>query len=289
MVAWGLGYVPSALLIESWPPLLAAGARLGLAGLVLLGVLAASGRSLWPRPSLATVAWLALTQSVLFYGATYWGIQQDGVGLAAVLSNTDPIFVAALGAVLLSEPLIGRQWVGLAMGLIGAGIAAWDGPLWPPGISLSALVVMGGAVAWALGTVTAARGVRATASPLALAAWQMTLGGVALIVWGAIVGGEVVASGPREIVLVVGLAVGASALPAVLFYTALQLAPAAEVSAWFFLIAPIGVLSAWVLLGERPGPALIAGLVAVSVGIWLVVARRPGVSGRLAPAPAPEE
>ncbi len=289
MVAWGVAYVPSALLIESWSPLLAAGARLGLAGLVLLGVLAATGRSPWPRASLAAVAWLALTQSVLFYGATFWGIQQEGAGLAAVLSNTDPIFVAALGALLLSERLVGRQWAGLAIGLIGAGIAAWDGPPWPPGLSLTALVVMGGALAWALGTVTAARGVRETASPLALAAWQMTLGGAALLVWGAIGGGEVVAVGPREVALVIGLAVAASALPAVLFYTALRHAPAAEVSAWFFLIPVIGVLSAWPLLGERPTPQLIAGLVAVSAGIWLVVAHRPGVSGRLAPAPAPDE
>ena len=40
MVGWGIAYVPSAWLVERWPPLVAAGARLTLAGLVLLGALA---------------------------------------------------------------------------------------------------------------------------------------------------------------------------------------------------------------------------------------------------------
>jgi len=46
------------------------------------------------------------------------------------------------------------------------------------------------------------------------------------------------------------------------------------VSAWFFLVPVIGVLTAWPLLGEVPGPRLWAGLVLVCAGLWMVLAPR---------------
>ena len=45
-------------------------------------------------------------------------------------------------------------------------------------------------------------------------------------------------------------------------------------STWFFLIPVVGVLSAWLLLGEQPTVRLVIGLAAVSVGLWLVLAIR---------------
>jgi drug/metabolite transporter (DMT)-like permease len=48
MLGWGAAYVPSAWLVEDWPPLIAAGARLTVASLVLLAALAATGRTLRP-------------------------------------------------------------------------------------------------------------------------------------------------------------------------------------------------------------------------------------------------
>ena len=275
MLCWGASYVPSAWLLESWPALLAAGARLTLAGLLVLGLLAALGRPLRPGLSAGGVAWLALTQTVLFYGATFWGIAHAGAGLAAVLANTDPLFVAALAAVALGERLGRAQWAGLALGLAGVGVVVWSGPAWPPGLSGSALVVVGGALAWSLGTVAVVRGLRERADPLALAAWQMTLGGLVLLGAGALVEGGA-ALGARELALLVGLALVGSAAPAALFYLALVRAPAAEVSAWFFLVPVIGVASAWPLLGEQPGLRLWIGLAAVAPALWLVL--RPGGS-----------
>lgn len=282
MLGWGAAYVPSARLVETWPPLTAAGARLGLAGLVLLGVLALLGRPLRPGAGAGTVAVLALTQTVLFYGATFWGIAEAGAGLAALLANTDPLFVAALAALVLGERLRGRQWLGLVLGLAGAGVVVARGPAWPPEVSVDALVVVGGALAWALGTIAAARGLKGRADPFALAGWQMTVGGAVLVAAGLVVEREAVGLGARELLLVAGLALLGSAAPLALFYAALERSPAGEVSAWFFLVPVVGVVSAWPLLGERPGPRLLIGLVAISAGLWLVMgARRRMGGGRL--------
>jgi len=286
MLGWGASYVPSAWLVETWPPLVAAGARLGLAGLVVLALARALGRPLRPGVGPGTVAWLALTQTVLFYAATYWGIAHAGAGLSAVLANTDPLFVALLAAALLGERLGGIQWTGLALGLAGAAVVVWQGPAWPPGVSADALVVVGGALAWSLGTIAAARGIRAAADPLALAGWQMALGGAALLGLGAALEDGAVL-GAREAALVVGLALAGSAAPAALFYLALARAPAAEVSAWFCLVPVVGVATAWPLLGEQPGGRLAIGLVAVSAGLWLVLRGPARGRGRLVDSAAP--
>ncbi len=286
MLFWGAAYVPSAWLVETWPPISAAGARLALAGVVLLVVLTARGRRLSPGVGVSTVVWLALTQTVLFYGATFWGIANAGAGLAAVLANTDPLFVAALATVFLGERLGAAQWMGLGLGLLGAGFVVWEGPLWPVSVSGDALIVVGGALAWSVGTVVASRSVRASADPLSLAAWQMASGGIVLGLAGMLVEhqGPV---GSRELSLILGLGIIGSAAPLALFYLALALAPAAEVSAWFFLIPLIGVLSAWPLLGESPSLRLLVGLVGVSAGLWLVLGRRSRGEDRLVNSPMP--
>lgn len=294
MLGWGLAYVPSAWLVEDWPPLLAAAARLGVGGLILIGVLAAAGRPLRPGTGLAVVALLALTQTVLFYGATFYGIAEEGAGLAAVLANTDPLFVAALSALWLGERLSARQWAGLGLGLAGAAVVVWEGPLWPPEVSTVALVVVGGALAWGVGTVLAASRIRATAAPLALAGWQMVLGAAGLALLGVLVGEGAPPPGARAGGLVLLTAVVGSALPFALFYLALQRAPASEVSAWFFLVPVVGVVSAWPLLGEEPSARLWAGMALVALGLWLVLAparaggalAAPGTGGSL-PSPPP--
>lgn len=273
MVGWGGAYVPSAWLIERWSPLVGAGARFMLGGLILGVVLVAGGRSLRPGVSWGVVSWVALTQTAVFYGAVFWGIAHAGAGISALLSNTDPLFVAILAALLLGERLRPRQWWGVTIGILGATVVVWEGSLWPVALSPAALVVLAGALAWSVGTITVARRARQPFEPLALAAWQMLLGGLALTVVGVIWEGTPPFD-PAALGLVLLTAAVGAALPLGLFYLALTLAPASEVSAWFLLVPVVGMGSAWVLLGETPDAASLLGLGAICVGLWLVMAHR---------------
>ena len=104
---------------------------------------------------------------------------------------------------------------------------------------------------------------------------------------GGLVQGGADPLGARELALVGGLALVGSAAPLACFYIALALAPAARVSAFFFMVPIVGVVTVWPLTGESPGPGLVVGLVAVSAGLRLLLARagpQPGAVGRLAPA-----
>jgi O-acetylserine/cysteine efflux transporter len=105
-----------------------------------------------------------------------------------------------------------------------------------------------------------------------------------------LIGAGLLVDGPppvegRAVALVVLTAVVGAAVPMALFYLALVRAPAGEVSAWFFLVPVIGVLSAWVLLGETPDASLVFGLVTISAGLWLVMARRVARDGGLVKSP----
>jgi probable blue pigment (indigoidine) exporter len=284
MLCWGAAYVPSAWLVDDLAPLTAAGLRLGVGGLFVLAILKTRGKSLAPGVGPAVVGWLALTQTVLFYGATFWGIAHAGAGIAAILANTDPLFVAALGGVALGETLRRRQWVGLAIGFGGAAVVVLQDAGWPPRLSVDALVVVAGSLAWGIGTIVATRGVRGRGAAVPLAGWQMTVGGVVLAIVGFASESPGGGAGISTVALVAGLAAVGSATPLVLFYIALGHAPAGEVSAWFFLVPVVGVLSAWPLLGETPTLRLAVGMVAVSVGLWLVLAGRR--VPRLVPSPA---
>jgi drug/metabolite transporter (DMT)-like permease len=274
MLFWGIAYVPSAWLVEDWPPLMAAAARLGVGGLILIGALLVLRQPIGTGTGVWVVVVLALTQSVAFYGATFIGIAHEGAGIAAVLANTDPLFVAALAAWFLNEHLSRRQWSGLVVGLLGAALVAWKGPLWPPDVSLVSLMVIGGALAWAIGTVAVAGKVRAQARPVAIAGWQMLLGGLILAALGLLFESAPGSLGARQLGLVLLLAVVGSAVPFALFYIALGRGDAGKVSAWFFLVPVIGVLTAWPLLGETPGVRLWIGLVLVCMGLWMVLAPR---------------
>ncbi len=104
--------------LEDCPPLLGAGVRFTLAGLVLLAVAAVQRRQLWTDWVLAGV--LALAPFAFAYGLVYWGEQYVPSGLAAVLFGILPLYTALLGGVLLhDEPLRAPLLVGVLIGIAG--------------------------------------------------------------------------------------------------------------------------------------------------------------------------
>lgn len=274
MLGWGAAWIPSALLVERWEPQASAAGRLGLAGAVVIAVLIATGRRVLPGVGLPALLWIGLTQTALFYGIVFWGIAEEGAGLSAVLSNTDPLFVAALGVVFLGESLRRAQWAGLVAGFLGAAIVASPDGLLPFTPDLGALLVTGAGLSWALGTIVATRFLRGVTEPLALAGWQMLLGAAMLAALSIAVEAPPTDFGPEAVGLLLFTGVLGSAVPLVLFYAAIRHAPVGELSAWFFLVPVIAVIAAWPALGEDPTPGLIIGMILVAIGLWLVLRPR---------------
>ena len=181
VVIWSSTWVAIKIGLEDSPPLLGAGIRFALAGLLLLGIGVARGRPLHTDRRLA--ATLALLPFALAYGLVYWGEQYIPSGLAAVLFGIMPLYTALLGAVLLpDEPLRARLIVGILIAIGGLALAfAESADAGHPELALA------GAAALALSPIGSALGniaqkLRAgSLDPVVLNGWAMLGGGLALL------------------------------------------------------------------------------------------------------------
>jgi drug/metabolite transporter (DMT)-like permease len=122
VIIWSSTWVGIKIGLEDCPPLLGAGVRFSLAGLVLLAVAAIQRRPLRTDWLLAVV--LALAPFAFAYGLVYWGEQYVPSGLAAVLFGILPLYTAVLGSVLLhDEPLRASLLLGVLIGIGGLSLA----------------------------------------------------------------------------------------------------------------------------------------------------------------------
>ena len=203
------------------------------------------------------------------------------VAASVVLVNTQPVVVALLSMVWLREAPSRRQWIGIAVAMIGAlvvaspdllGTAA-DGVARPRAL-LGDLLALGGALTAALYFV-AGRRLRASLSlwPYVGLVYGTCL--VVLLVLVAATGAPLAPQPPRELAIFAALAIGPMLLGHTGLNWALKHSPAYVVNLTL-LGEPVGAtLIAATLPGirELPGPATLAGGAVVLAGI-LLTARR---------------
>ena len=193
-ILWGSTYLGIAVMIETMPPLLAAGARYGSAGLIMLAVLVAHAR-LRPGASLerpTAIHWrtAAIVGTLLLLGGNGGVVLSElyiDTGVAAVLVATVPIWLAVFDAMVTRQRPSGLVIGGLVAGIAGVfvllvPVEGFD-DINPLGIAL----VLGGAVAWAIGSLYA-RYNPLPRSALLGTGMEMLLGGVALVVGGVLLG-----------------------------------------------------------------------------------------------------
>jgi drug/metabolite transporter (DMT)-like permease len=119
---WSSTWVAIKIGLEDAPPLLGAGVRFALAGVLLLAFAAAGRRPLRTDSVLAGL--LAVFPFAITYGLVYWGEQHIPSGLTAVLFGILPLYTALLGAVLLhDQPLRARLLTGVAIAIGGLALA----------------------------------------------------------------------------------------------------------------------------------------------------------------------
>lgn len=175
---WGSTYFAIWVGLKTLPPFLLSGLRFGLAGAVLLGWRLASGE----RPALRDIAFHALVGTVMLglgTGAVVWSEQYISSGLAAIVVASMPFWFVALDR---------RQWaVNFANWVIPAGVAIGflgvlmlfgaKNALSGAGQTLAMLVLIGGCISWAGGSLTLKYRPTPT-SPLLNAGTQMLGAGI---------------------------------------------------------------------------------------------------------------
>jgi drug/metabolite transporter (DMT)-like permease len=276
---WSFAFIAGKIGVTDCPPLILLTARFSLAGILILGI-SALRRDAWSLSWRDTLVFaiLGIANNALYLGLGYTGLQTVSAGLGGLVVSANPVFTAVLAALFLKEPLTGRKVAGLVLGVAGVSFIVWHrmsvGTDSLHGIlftlaSLASIVV--GTILFKLlapkGSLWIGNGVQNLAAGVVLLPFAFTLADV----------GDIVPS-TRLLGAFAFLVLGGSILAYRLWFHLLRVCGATAASAYHFLMPPLGMLFAWIVLGEHVEIRDLLGIVPVALGIYLVT--RPAAASR---------
>ncbi|MCP3386853.1 DMT family transporter [Bradyrhizobium sp. CCGUVB4N] len=267
---WSYAFVAGKIGVTHCPPLILLAARFSLAGVLILGATAIRGDwSLSWRDALI-FAVLGIANNALYLGLGYTGLQSVSAGLGGLIVSANPVFTAALAALLLGEGMTWRKASGLSLGIIGVTLIVWHrlavGTDSLHGIlfTLASLAsIVAGTILFKLfapkGSLWIGNGVQNLAAGIVLTPVALTFADVHAI--------DVT---PSLIGAFAFLVLGGSILAYWLWFHLLKVCGATAASAYHFLMPPLGMLFAFLVLGEHVEMRDLLGIIPVALGIYLV-------------------
>jgi drug/metabolite transporter (DMT)-like permease len=284
-VLWGSTYLGIAVMIETMPPLLAAGARYGSAGLIMLAVLVVHARvrrgATLERPTAVQWRTAAIVGTLLLLGGNGGVVLSElfiPTGVAAVLVATVPIWLAVFDAIVTRQRPSALVIGGLVAGIAGVVVLLVPvegfGEIDPLGIAL----VLGGAIAWAIGSVYA-RYNPLPRSALLGTGMEMLLGGLALLVGGALLGEigrtDVATFSTRSVVAFAYLVVFGSIVAFTAYTWLLANVPVSTVATYAYVNPVVAVALGALILNEAITPRTVIAAVLILGAVVAMVSGRP--------------
>jgi drug/metabolite transporter (DMT)-like permease len=287
-VVWGSSFAATKVMVTDEPPLVAAGLRFTLAGLLLTAF------SWWRygRPNLRgtelqhifVMAFLA----VLFSNACHViAMQHVQSNTAAFLNATPALWIAWLGTFgPRGRPLTGTQQAGILVGLAGVLlILAPRGGFHAAGIGWQLLILLG-CLSWSVGTYYH-RNAEAVNPPLTFVALQMLAGGLGLLLIAPLTGEPLSFQWtPRAIAAFLFLVLASSCLAYSAYAWLTVHATPVVIGTYGYVCPAVAAVLGWAVLGEKLSWIQVAGMAVILAGIALVTGywrplppRQPAESG----------
>jgi len=260
-------------------PLTAVWFRCLFGGVALLGWGVATGRTaelrLSGRPLLAALAGGALV--ILNWSLFFSAIPRTSIAVATVAFHIQPLWLLALGAWWLREPVTRGQCQAVLLALAGLVLATGLFDEAQRGVAVTRDYVIGlamciaGSLTYAIVTLIAKRadGV----SPFALAWWQCAFGVMALAWWPWVHGWPATGS---TWAWLAGLGVIHTGLAYVVLYAGMARLSAGRIAVLQFVYPAAAVLVDWVVYGRALSMVQLAGVLLMGAALWGV--KRPVVS-----------
>lgn len=270
---WAISWPVIKVGVAHVPPLWYATLRYTIAACCLLvfvrlrGQLRAPPRGDWPL-----IAVSAVLQLGAYSALTGMALTVLPPGRASVLAFSTPIWVVPISAVWLRERLSRSGLVGVGLGLLGAlAIAAPSLNRPGSGHGLAYALLMAAAAAWAV-SIVYVRKHRFTASPLALAPWQMLLAAGLLLPCAFALEGPLHEIGPEGVASLAYVGPVATAFAYWAVVEAGRRFRASTMSMALLATPSFGIaISAWTQ-HEAIGASLITGVIMIAAGIRLATA-----------------
>ena len=298
-VVWGSTYLAIAVMIETLPPLLAAGVRFATAGLLMLGALYAIARlrrrdEPAERPTAAHWRTAAVVGTLLLLGGNGGVVlaeQYIPSGVAAVLVATVPIWLAVFDAIISRRRPSALVIGGLVAGLVGVAILLAPvqgiGDLDPIGIGL----VLFAAISWAAGSLYA-RHRPLPRSALLATGLEMLSGGVALALAGVLLGEvgrtNVAAFSTQSIAAVLYLIFIGSLVGFTAYTWLLANVPVSVAGTYAYVNPIVAVALGAIILSEPITPRTVIASVIIIGAVVAMVTGRPRDAEEAAPVAEPE-
>lgn len=214
---------------------------------------------------------LGLLQTAAFTLLLQFALACGGAGKTAVLIYTMPFWLLLLSAPLLGERLRGPQWVAVA--LAAGGLVLILEPWRLGGTWLANLLALAGGLTWALSAIYAKRlGAAIEFDLLSLTAWQMLLGSLVVAAIAPLLPSQPVEPTAYFWGALAYCGVAATGFGWLLWLYLLHNLPANLAGLASLCVPVVGVLAAWLDLGERPAAAELAGMLLILAALSLLAA-----------------
>lgn len=192
-VIWGSTYLAILFAIQSIPPLLMAGTRFLLAGIILYAGARISGEPSSPRIEWRTALIVGACLLLGGNGGVTLAEQYVPSGIAALIVATVPIYIAVLSWLFgMAKRPSAMTWAGLAGGFLGVGVLI--GPALrfsntgeSPHAWIGMTILLCSSLIWSAGSLYS-RTARNAPSPFLAAGQQMLCGGTLLLIAGIATG-----------------------------------------------------------------------------------------------------
>lgn len=275
---WSSAFVAGKIALHDCPALVLLTARFLIAGLLIFGIEAArSARWELTARETGVFALIGVANNALYLGLGYLGLHLISVGLSILIVSVNPILTAVFAAVFLGEALTVRKIVGLTLGI--AGVAVVVGHRLSTGTDslVGILLTFASLLALVAGTILFKRlapqrnlwignGIQNLAAAAVLAPVALATSSLTDVLWSA-----------RLLEALTYLVVLGSMLALWLWLRLLKACGATAASSLHFLMPPLGVLFAHLVLGEPVVMLDLLGIIPVALGIHLVT-RAPALA-----------
>lgn len=274
---WSTGYVVAKIGLQYAEPMTLLALRYA-AVVVIMAVLFLILRPPLPktRADWGHVAFVGFLIQAIYFGMSYFAFRSGvAAGTVALIMSLQPIIVAIIAPRWSGEAIGAAMWVGLTLGLIGAGIVIMArssiaapsvfgflfcvlglagitiGSLWEKRFGLSHHPVVANLIGFTAGLAFVAPLMLTTETMQVTWTWEFTAALAYLVI-----GNSVIAVG--------------------LLLAMIRAGDVGKVSALFYLVPPMAAVLAWFLLDEVMPPLAWAGMAVAAVGVWLATRKKIG-------------